>query len=129
MSSEAALPAICSMLQLFYEKAATPAMVKHGMIIQQQATAFLNPGQIPVTFFDQQLYAVAKYVQWAWPETHGEEKHVVMIGGLHMEMALWSTLGDLLEGSGLTTALIDGGVTSSGVVNSILNASHLTRTQ
>ena len=127
MSSEFALPAVCTMLPLFYEKAATPAMVKHGMTIQQQAIAFLNPGQIPVSFFDQQLYAVAKYVQWAWPDTHDEQNHVVMMGGLHMEMALWSTLGDLLEGSGWTTALIDGEVISGGVVNGILKASHLTR--
>lgn len=129
MSSEDVIPAICTMLPVFYEKAATPAMVKHGMTIVQQATAFLNPGQVPVTFFDQQLYAIAKYAQWAWPDTHGEDKHVVMMGGLHMEMALWSTLGDLLEGSGWTTALVDGEVASSGVASGMLNASHLTRTR
>ena len=30
---------------------------------------------------------------------------VVMLGGLNIEMALWSVLGDLLDGSGWTTAL------------------------
>ena len=39
-------PAISSLLPLFYEKAATLSMIKHGMDIQQQITSHLNPGQI-----------------------------------------------------------------------------------
>ena len=89
-------------MPLFYEKAATAAMVKHGMAVQHRATEFLNPGQIPVTAFDAPLYALAKQVQWKWPATHGEDKHVVMLGGLRIEMAVWSTLGDYLEDSGWT---------------------------
>jgi len=56
----------------------------------------LNIGQIPVTIFDQPLFALAKLVQWKWPVTQGELVHVVTLGGLHVEMALWNTLGDLL---------------------------------
>lgn len=41
-----------------YEKAATFAMIKHGMDVQRKATQYLNPGQIPVTTFDQPLYAL-----------------------------------------------------------------------
>ena len=93
-------PALCALMPLFYEKAATPAMVRHGMNVQRQAIEYLNPGQIPVSVFDQPLFALAKYVQWKWPDTHGESVHVVMLGGLHTEMALWSTLGDILEDSG-----------------------------
>ena len=84
-------PSICALLPLFYEKAATPAMIKHGMDVQKQAIKYLNPGQIPVTTFDQPLFALAKYVQWKWPATHGEAVHVVMLGELHTKMALWST--------------------------------------
>ena len=73
------------MLPLFYEKAATPAMIKHGMDVIKNAIEHLNPGQIPVTTFDQPLFALAKHIQWRWPETHGESKHVVMLGGLHIE--------------------------------------------
>lgn len=65
-------------------------MVKHGMDILKKATNYLNPGQIP---FDQPLFALAKYVQWSWPQSLGEEHFVVMFGGLHIEMALWSTIG------------------------------------
>ena len=74
-------------------------MVKHGMGVQRQVIDYLNLGQIPVTTFDQPLFALAKLVQWKWPATHGESVHVIMLGGLHIEMALWSTLGDILEGS------------------------------
>ena len=57
-------PVISGLLPLFYEKASSLAMVKHGMEMQRQATAHLNPGQIPVTPFDQPLFAIAKFVQW-----------------------------------------------------------------
>ena len=37
-----------------------------------------------------------------------------MMGGLHLEMALWKTLGDVLEDFGWTTALTEAEVASSG---------------
>ena len=122
-------PALTALLPLFYEKAATPAMVKHGMNVLKQAIAFLNPGQIPVIAFDQPLFALAKMVQWKWPEMYGEKEYIVMLGGLHIEMALWTTLGDLLDSSGWTAALTEADVASSGVADSFLKASHLTRTR
>ena len=57
-------PALRALLPLFYEKSATPAMVKHGMDVQKQAVEYFNPGQIPVSTFDQPLFALAKLVQW-----------------------------------------------------------------
>lgn len=122
-------PSVCALLPLFYEKAATPSMIKHAMDVQRQAIAYLNPGQMSVTAFDQPLFAIAKYVQWRWPSTHGEHMHVVMLGGLHTEMALWRTLGDVLEGSSWTTALTEAEIASSGIVDSFLNVSHLARTR
>lgn len=98
-------------------------------MFRNRRLSFLNPGQIPVTVFDQPLLAIAKYVQWKWPVTHGESVHVVMLGGLHIEMALWSTLGDILEASGWTTALIEAEVATSGTADSFLKMSHLTRTR
>ena len=79
--------------------------------------------------FDAPLFALAKFVQWKWPVTHGEEKFIAMFGGLHTEMAMWTTYGDYLEGSGWTNALIQAGVASSGTADSFLKASHLTRTR
>ncbi len=52
-----------------------------------------------------------------------------MIGGLHTEMALWNTLGDVLESSGWTTALTEAEVASFGTADSYLKAAHLTRTR
>ena len=81
-------------------------MVKHGMNVRHKATQFLNPNQIPVIAFYAPLYALAKLVQWKWPITHGEDKYMIMLGGLHMEMASWNTFGDYLENSAWTTALV-----------------------
>ena len=85
--------------------------------------------QSSVTAVDAPLYALAKLVQWKWPNTHGEDKNVVMMGGLHIEMAIWTTIGDYLEASGWTTALTQAGVASSGTADSFLKASHLSRTR
>ncbi|CAH3186451.1 unnamed protein product, partial [Porites evermanni] len=52
-----------------------------------------------------------------------------MLGGLHVEMALWSTLGDLLDKSGWTAVLSEAEVALSGVADSFLKATHLTRTR
>ncbi len=65
-------PALIALLPLFHEKAATLSMVKHGMNVLKSITAHLNPGQIPIMAFDQPLFALAKFVQWSWPESYGE---------------------------------------------------------
>ena len=122
-------PALCALLPLFYDKSATPATIKHGMDVEGQAIQFLNPGQIPITTFDQPLFALAKFVQWKWPNTIGDKVHVIMLVGLHTEMALWNTLGDVLEGSGWTAALTQSDVASPGTADSYLKATHLTRTR
>ena len=63
-------------------------MIKHSMDIVKRAVQYLNPGQVPVLAADQPLYALAKQIQWTWPNTHGEDSSVVMFGGLHIEMAI-----------------------------------------
>ena len=77
---------------------------------------------------DAPLFALAQYVQWKWPETHGEDKIVVMLGGLYIEMALWKTVGDYIDCSGLTNALTQAGIASSGTAESFLSCSHVSRT-
>eukprot|EP00731_Ephydatia_muelleri_P021817 Em0014g408a len=87
--------ALISLLPLFNEKAATFAMVKHGMDIQRQITAHLNPGQIPVTAFDQPLFALAKYVQWQFPDIYGEQHYVVMFGDRARDVLKDHLMGEL----------------------------------
>ena len=120
---------LTQMLPLFYEKAATAAMIKHGMNVLCTATEFLNPGQIPVMAFDAPLFALAKFTERNWPETHVEDKFIAMFGGLHIEMAMWKTYGGFLEGSDWTNALVQAGIVSSGTADSFLKAFHLTRTR
>lgn len=90
--------------------------------------AFLNPGQIPIIAADQPLYAIAKQIQWVWPE-YGEDKFVIMFGGFHIEKAALGSLGSLLQDSGWTSALVEAGVASSGTAESFLCASSVTKTR
>ena len=52
----------------------------------------------------------------------------MMFGGLHLEMALWNMLGSYLADLGWTVALTEAGIASSGLAESFLAVSHLTRT-
>ena len=68
------LPANTAMLPLFRENADTPAMVKHAKNILISITLYLSPRQIPVMACDCPIFAKAKYTQWTWLSTHGEDK-------------------------------------------------------
>ena len=63
-------------------------MIKHTMTIVKAVVQHLNPGQAPVPTADQPLFALAKQIQWTWPDILGENYFVVMLGGLHIEMAI-----------------------------------------
>ena len=93
----AVLKSISSMLPLFKEDSHSVALMCHSMKLVQKVTAFLNPGQTPVMTFDQPLYAIAKTIQWTCPEQFGEDKLLVMLGGLHIEMAFNSLIGSWLK--------------------------------
>ena len=54
-------------------------MIRHAMDVVKTAVNKMNPGQVSVVTFDQLLYAIAKQVQWNWPNTHGENLFVVML--------------------------------------------------
>lgn len=121
------LPAISSIFPLFSYEAKSVAMIRHAMNVIKSAIEFLNPGQIPVITVDQPLYSVAKQIQWNWPDTHGEQQFVIIPGGLHIEMATLSFLGDLLEDSGWTSALVQANIASPGVANAFLKGSNVKR--
>ena len=59
---------ITSLLPLLRDQAHSVATVKHVMDKIKDIVTFLNPGQVPVIAADQPIYAVAKQVQWHWPE-------------------------------------------------------------
>ena len=54
---------------------------------------------------------------------------VVLLGGLHIEMATLATVGDLLDGSGWTNVLTQAGITTPGTAASFLKGAHIKRTR
>jgi hypothetical protein len=75
------------------------------------------------------IYALAKQIQWHWPEKYAEDKFVIMFGGLHIEMAALKSIGTLLQKSGWTEAIVEAGIASWGTAESFLSASSVTRTR
>ena len=53
------MKAITALLPVFREHANTPAMIHHAMLLIQQQTKYLNPGQTPAMTVDQPLFALA----------------------------------------------------------------------
>lgn len=104
-------------------------MMAHALNIIAGIVQHLNPGQIPFATMDQPLYAVGKQLQWDFPETFGEDKFVLILGGLHTEMAIMKCIGDWLNESGWTNALVQANIASPGKADSFLKASHVTRTR
>ena len=94
------------------------------MDIIKQITNQVNPGQTPVLTLDQPLYAIAKRIQWKWPEQYGEQKYVVLMGGLHIEMAMLKVIGEWLEGSGWTYVMTAANVTTEGRADGLQKGSH-----
>ena len=118
-----------ALLPLFLDSAHTVAMIQHSMDVVKNAVEHVNPGQTPVVTLDQPLFALAKQIQWKWPEKYGEDKMVVMFGGLHIAMAALKTIGDWLRGSGWVQALVQAEIATPGTADSFLRAAHVTRTR
>lgn len=93
------------------------------------AVQHINPGQTPVIAVDQPLFTIAKEIQWKWPEKYGEDKIVLLFGGLHIEMTALKTAGDWLSGSGWVEALVQANIASAGTADSFLRAAHVARTR
>lgn len=117
-----------ALLPLFYESAHTAAMIYHSMTIIQNSVNYYNPGQTPVIAMDQPLYALARQIQVNYKDSFGDDKFVVMAGGLHILMAALSALGSFLDGSGWTTILVEANITSDGRAHALLAVSHVSRT-
>ena len=84
------------MMPFFKEQVHSSAMIKHSLSIIRQAVDHLNHNQVPVVTFNQPLYAIAKKVQWIWPESYGERKFIVMFRGLHIELTALKALGKMV---------------------------------
>lgn len=58
-------------------------------------------------------------MQWTFPEIFGEDKFVILLGGLHIKMALWAAMGDLLHGTGWAEALAEAGITKTEAASTL----------
>ena len=122
-------PAISALLPLFPDQAKSAAMIRHSMDAIKDCVSRVNPGQTPVIAMDQPLFTLAKQIQWNFPEKYGEDKFVIMFGGLHVERAFLKALGGWLDGSGWTSALSEANVASPGTADSFLKAAMVTCTR
>ena len=66
----------------------------------RQITLQVNPEVIPVFTVDQPLYAIVNIILWKWPDDYGEKYYVILMIGLHMEMAMLKAIGSWLDKSG-----------------------------
>ena len=120
---------ITSLLPLFPDDSKYVATIRHLMDFVQRAVYRLNPGQVPVLTLDQPLFTIAKQIQWRWPGVYGEEQFVIVLGGVHIEMAALTTPGYFLDVSGWTHALTHADLATEGKSDSFLKASHVNRTR
>ena len=86
--------------------------------------------QVPILTVDQPLYALAKKIQWLWPDEYGEAHYVVLIGDLLFGIAFLKFIGgDWLECSGLITALTNANIVTAGSADHMQKVSHIFRGQ
>ena len=99
------------------------------MQLTMKGTEFMNSGQTGVLGADQPIYAIAKLLQWTFPDILGEYKFVLMMGALHIEDTVHQMIGQLLRDSGWTTVLSQAQVLTYGHAQSVLNENHIKRTR
>ena len=121
------IPSLSGLFPLFKQSSNDPAMILHAMKLVVKSTAFLNQGQVPVITGDQPVYALMKKLQRTLPQTVGNM--VVMLGGFHLEKQALISLGDLLEGSGWSTAIAEAGIATTGTADALLKAAHVTKSR
>ncbi|KAG7177316.1 hypothetical protein Hamer_G000627, partial [Homarus americanus] len=63
------------------------------------------------------------------PENYGKEKFIMILGGLHIEMAALRMADSWLQGSGWEETLVQADFASPGTANSFKKAAHVTRTR
>ena len=117
-----------ALLPIWRDDSKSPATIRHALNMLRKAIHFLNPGQTIVTTLDQPLYAIAKKLQWYFPNEYGVSQFVFVLGSLHTEMAMLSTLGDWFEGSGWLTLLSNANVTGTGN-QSLLTGKEVSKTK
>ena len=80
-------PAITAMLPLIHEDSKSCCHDTSLYGCDQTSCARTQPQSSTSDTLDLPLYSIAKRIQWNWPEKYGENHFVIILGGLHIEMA------------------------------------------
>jgi len=62
-------------------------------------------------------------------QPYSEDRMALMMGGLHMEMAIQNMIGKWLAGSSWTDIFLKAGIATAGRCESLLKVSHVKRTR
>ena len=97
------------LMPLLLENAHATALLSRVMNLVKKAVERLNPNQTPVLTMDQPLPAVAKEIQWLWPDSFSNNNIVIMIrwGRVGVFMLRWP--GEWLNGSVWPSAITTAG--------------------
>ena len=79
----------------------------------------VNPGETSIVTADQPLFEMPKQIQQEWPDFYGKDKFIVMFGGLHIEMACYKTLGDILRDRGQTCCFTEANIATPRTADSL----------
>jgi hypothetical protein len=75
--------------------------------------------------FDQQLYAIAKQVEWAKQDTF--KTHILRLGGFHTMSYFVASIGKLWGDGGLKDLLIESSVYAAGTVEQMMTGKQFNR--
>jgi len=70
-----------------------------------------------------------KAPRWKYPDLYSEDRIVMLMGGLHIEMVIQNMIGKWPPGSGWTDILRKVGVATAGMCKSLLKSSHVKRSR
>ena len=99
----------------------------HCMNIISKTISVINPNQTPVDTCDQPVYALAKQIQWRYPELFGNSKYFSLFKRLHIEKALLIVHGEFIKASGLDKLLSQSNLSITGMENTVVNVTDIKR--
>ena len=67
-------------MPLLLENSHAAALLNRVVNLVKEALEHLNPNYTPVLTMDQPLPAIAKEIQWLWPDSFSNNKYVIKIG-------------------------------------------------
>ena len=98
--------ALTSLLPILTENVHSLAMIAHAINVIISVVNHLNPSQVSIfAAVGQPLFVLVKQIQRTDASAYDESHVVVMLGGLHSEMAAFKVLGKWVLGSGWPEAL------------------------